>query len=109
VEVATPETSGITSSAAVDIFQSVAGQLALPVKGPQEITKDAVEYLAHTANSRVTLLMWIEPKRIRFDAGFYGSSKEFTAAHEASVLFERALKDRRIPYTITNVTAIPPP
>jgi hypothetical protein len=63
VELTSSGINGITTSAAVDVFQSVARQLALPVQGPQEVVNGLTGYSARAASSRVQLVMWLEPKR----------------------------------------------
>ena len=108
IDIAGSSTNGLTSAEALAIFQAVAGQRGLLIKGPIQVARDRYEY-ATTTPSETYLTLWVDDSTVEFEVSIYGRSKEISKAFGVAQLFKDELDQRHVPYKVRTWVAIPPP
>jgi len=114
IQVKAPQSSGLTTELAADIFRDVAAQLGFVVERRLHVsTNQFVQYSARAPGKRpankTTLILWVDNKQIIFLSSIYGYAKDLDAAQRAAALFEQALDKRGISYKVSSWKAIIPP
>ena len=106
VQVESPQSNGLTTELAADIFRDVATQLGFVVVRPLHVSTNQVQYSARAPGNRpankTTLIMWVDNDQIIFLSSIYGYAKDLDAAQRAAALFEQALDKRGISYKLSS-------
>jgi len=113
IQVESPQSNGLTTELAADIFRDVAAQLGFVVLGPIQVSTNLFEYSSRAPGKRpenkTSLTMWVDNKQIHFESGIDGYARDLDAAQRAAALFEQALDKRGISYKLSSGKAIIPP
>src|SRR5437899_1088615 len=111
IEAESPRTEGLPAALAVDLFRDVANRLGFVVNGPHQDprTPMVVVYGAHATREKpvrsVFVTLFMNGKRISFLSSLDGTTAEFAAAQNAAKLFQEALDERNIKYTVATRAA----
>ena len=109
-EVDSPQSNGLTSTLATNLFHDVANQLGFAVD-PVQAGHGFIQYTAHAPSvgptNQTYLTMMVTDKEINFVSDINGTAQDFTSAKNAAALFEQELDKRHIKYKVAERTGWP--